>query len=85
MCQIRKTAQSDEILGTPILSIVDAVNGKIGLDFGLSNSQALPTTGLSLDQLDVWVWDAFIFYADGSSECLWEGKFKVSPRVSQHG
>lgn len=83
LCQIRKTAASGEVLAAPRISIIDAESGVMEIELSSCNSGALPTTGISCSQEDAWAWDAFIFYADGSSECLWDGEFRVRPRVTQ--
>ena len=83
ICQIRKTTKSAESIGEPTIRIIDAANGEMEIEFLAELTAALPTTGMSVKQEDVWQWDAFITYADGSTECLWDGEFRVRPSATR--
>jgi hypothetical protein len=84
VCQIRKNARSAEALASPSLTVIDADNGEMKVELAAAISRTLPTTGVSITQEDAWVWDAFITYSDGTVECLWDGEFRVRPRVTQN-
>ena len=83
VCQIRKTTKSQEILGEPTIRNIDAASGEMEIEFLAELTAALPTTGMAVNQEDIWQWDAFITYADGSVECLWDGEFRVRPRATR--
>ena len=83
ICQLRKTAKATEVLATPKITILDAVNGEAQVELSADITSAFPTSGVSCNQEDVWWWDAFITSAYGSRDCLWDGEFKVRPRVTR--
>ena len=82
VCQVRKSSKAAAVLASPAITIQDAAAGQLQVYCAADIIAALPTTGAGFDQPDVWFWDAFITYANGDTECLWDGEFRVRPRVT---
>jgi hypothetical protein len=83
ICHIRKTVKSAEILASPTITITDAENGEMELVVNRTQSLSLPTTGRTFDQMDEYVWEAFITYANGDTECIFDDSLFVRPSGEQ--
>ncbi len=77
---IRASAQSEEAIATPTVTISDPTNGIVTVSLTDEETAAIPAGGLTYDKVTSYTWELDLFCAaDGTVIRLLQGNVSVSP------
>lgn len=80
VCQIRKTlAPNNTFSVSPIITIIDADTGTFVIDLDDSETAKIPTTGVSFEQVDRYLYEVQLIDENQNSYRILHGYVEVSP------